>query len=429
MGILDIFRHNKIKDPIFFNEHEDLRLKSLDELIDKVGDDQKAKLEEEKNYVLIGLSGEKNVIYELMHSSYPLVFLHDITLENGFHDSQIDFIVITKKGLIVLETKKLIGDITIDNEGNFIRYFKNSNGEVYKKEGIYSPLTQNRYHVDALKNLLSNNKFSKNIPIYSLVVIANAKTIINKKYAKEYIKKQVIKFDQLNEYIANLIQSDNGIDISDTKMLEIAEVINNNDTKKSFDYIKKFNLKLIEKNNIEETIVIDETNDTNYDTTDTLYESLKKYRFNKSKEQNIPAYKIFTNETLSNIVLSKPKTKNEFIFIPGLSEEQYDKYGKDIINIIYPDIVIDDVNNKENIQITKEIEEKLYKKLRQYRYNKAQELKYEPYFIFSNAVLDAIIQTLPKTKEELLLIKGFGEKKVELYGKDIIDIITYEITK
>lgn len=430
MSILDIFRHNKIKEPIFYNKHEDIRLKTLDDLIDKVGDDQKAKLEEEKNYVLIGLSGEKNVIYELMHSSNPLIFFHDVTLENGFHDSQMDFIVLTKKGLIVLETKKLIGDITIDNESNFIRYFKNSKGEVYKKEGIYSPLTQNRYHIDALRTLLNNYKISKSIPIYSLVVIANAKTIINKKYAKDYVKRQVIKFDQLNQYINELINSNDNVDISDSKLLEIAEIININDTKKSFDYIKKLNLKLIENKAMEETkdaIVIDELNESNYNTSDLLYEALRKYRYNKSQELNIPAYKVFTNETLSNIVLSKPKTKNEYIFIPGLDEQHFNKFGEDIIKIIYPNIVIDDVNNQDYNKISEDIKQKIFKRLRNYRYIKAQELKYEPYFIFSNAVLDEIILKLPKTKEELILIKGFGQKKVELYGKDIIDIIIKEI--
>ena len=135
MGLLDLFRHNKIKEPIFYNEHDDERLKSLEELLDKVGDDQKQLILDEMNLIQIGLSGEKNVIFELMHSTNPIVFLHDVTLPNVMTDSQIDFIVITRKGLIVLETKKLIGDVTIDSEGNFTRYFKNSKGEVYKKEG------------------------------------------------------------------------------------------------------------------------------------------------------------------------------------------------------------------------------------------------------------------------------------------------------
>lgn len=426
MGILDIFKHNKIKEPIFYNEHDDLRLQMLDDLLLKVGDDQKSILEEEKKYVTIGLSGERNIIYELRRSLTPLIFLHDVTIENGFHDSQMDFIVITKKGLIVLETKKLIGDITIDSESNFIRYFKNSKGEVYKKEGIYSPLTQNRYHIDALRKLFDNNKISKNIPIYSLVVIANSKTIINKKYANDYVKKQVIKYDQLNPYIIELMEKQDGVDISDSKMLEIAEIINSNDNKKSIDYVKKFKLTLIEKEQVEEIQVIDEMSEIITNTSDSLYEELRKYRYNKSRELNIPAYEIFTNDTLSNIVLSKPKSKNEFIFIPGLDEEKYEKYGEEIIKIIYPNESINEEKN-EKIEVSDSVKETLSKELKHYRYKKAQELKYEQYFIFTNAVLEEILNKLPRTKEELLLVKGFGEKKVEIYGKDILDIINKNI--
>ncbi len=425
MGILDVIKHNKIKEPIFYNEHEDLRIKTLDELLMVVGDDQKAIIEEEKKYVQIGLSGEKNVIYELKRSKYPLIFLHDVTIQNGFHDSQIDFIVITRSGLLVLETKKLIGDIRIDNEGNFTRFFKNSKGEVYKKEAIYSPITQNEYHVNALRKLFDENKISKNIPIYPLVVIANSKTIIDKKYATKEVKNKVIKYDQLNNVIYNFIEN-GSVDISDNKMAEIAEVINNNDTMKTIDYISKLKLVLVDEQPEEDVRVIDETtNNEDYHLDDELYEKLREYRLNKAKELNVQAWIIFNNDTLSKLVLNKPKNKEEFLAIPGFGENKFEKYGNDILSIINHDYKCEKeiVEENKNI-ISDDIKEALCNKLKQYRYNKAMELKYKPYFIFNNAELDEIIKVLPTTAEELLKINGFGEKKVELYGKDIIDIIS-----
>ncbi len=38
-------------------------------------------------------------------------------------------IIITRKLICILETKKLNGDITINNQGEFIGTFKNSNGK------------------------------------------------------------------------------------------------------------------------------------------------------------------------------------------------------------------------------------------------------------------------------------------------------------
>lgn len=425
MGILDIFKSNKIQEPIFYNQHEDTRLNVLDELIDKVSDDKKQLLIDEKNYVQIGLTGEKNVIYELQHCKNPIIFLHDVTIDNGFHSSQIDFIVITKKGIIVLETKKLIGDITIDNEGNFVRYFKNSKGEVYKKEGIYSPLTQNKYHVDALNNLFKVNKFKTKVPIYSLVVIANSKTIINKRYAKSHIQKQVIKYDQLNSYIDEILQVDY-FSLSDSKMFEIADLINNNDTKKSIDYISKFNIEINEDNINNEILVIDENNKEDYSSNDELYEKLKVYRYNKSKELNIPAYEIFTNKVLEQIVLNKPTTKDLFLISTGYNENKYNIYGLEIMKIINP-------SYEEEIKVKNKLDDSqieiLRKRLKQYRFNKAKELNYEPYYIFNNFVLDEILDKLPTNKDELLNIKGIGNIKVELYGMDILNIINDVIKK
>ena len=43
--------------------------------------------------------------------------------------------------------------------------------------------------------------------------------------------------------------------------------------------------------------------------------------------------------------------------------------------------------------------------------------------IFTNEMLDALTKMKPKSKDELRKIKGFGEKKVEQYGDEILSII------
>lgn len=51
--------------------------------------------------------------------------------------------------------------------------------------------------------------------------------------------------------------------------------------------------------------------------------------------------------------------------------------------------------------------------------------KIRDYFtlIFNNEALDLLIQSKPKTKDELLKVKGFGPIKLEKYGDGILDII------
>lgn len=65
----------------------------------------------------------------------------------------------------------------------------------------------------------------------------------------------------------------------------------------------------------------------------------------------------------------------------------------------------------------------LYQKLKTWRKAQAEEEKLPAFCIFSNQVLESIVKKCPQIKEELLNIKGFGEKKFEKYGKQILEII------
>jgi len=55
---------------------------------------------------------------------------------------------------------------------------------------------------------------------------------------------------------------------------------------------------------------------------------------------------------------------------------------------------------------------------------KAKELNIKPYFIFNNNELDQLLSIRPTSKEMFLTVPGFGEKKYEQYGEDIIALIT-----
>ena len=70
----------------------------------------------------------------------------------------------------------------------------------------------------------------------------------------------------------------------------------------------------------------------------------------------------------------------------------------------------------------------LLKKIRQWRYEKAKDQKIRPYVIFNNVTLVDLATRQPMTREELLSISGIGEKKVELYGDEIVSIIRYHNT-
>jgi hypothetical protein len=81
-----------------------------------------------------GLSGEQNVHYELKNSFIPMLCLHDVRIEYLDYTAQLDFVLITRKFICVLETKTLSGDIEITNGGDFIRLIKGHSGRIFKKK-------------------------------------------------------------------------------------------------------------------------------------------------------------------------------------------------------------------------------------------------------------------------------------------------------
>jgi superfamily II DNA helicase RecQ len=336
---------------------------------------------------------------------------------------------------MVLETKKLVGDIQIDSEGNFTRIFKDFKGTVYKKEGMYSPISQNQKHVDLLQRMLIDNKLIKRLPIYSLVVVANPKTIIDKRYAPTDVKNSVVKYDQLKNELTKRIKDIKDFRMNESTMYAIADFIMKNDKPIEMDYVKMFNLKIKPKEQVqleevkEEVKVLDE--DSIPVINDDLYEKLKNYRIQKAKEKNIPLYYVYNNKEMEDVVLNQPTTKEQLLSIKGFGEKKWEDFGNDIIEMV-KSFISNNTEYSESTEIKEEkaesedrIEEsRLVKELKKYRYRKSQEENIPPYLIFNNKEMNELCDKLPHTLEELLKVKGFKEEKVEKYGKDIIEIIS-----
>lgn len=79
-------------------------------------------------------------------------------------------------------------------------------------------------------------------------------------------------------------------------------------------------------------------------------------------------------------------------------------------------------------KLSEDIEEKiedkeLFELLRKWRKERAIKLGIKPYIIFSDSTIIELANKKPKNKEELLNIRGMGEKKYENYGEEILKIL------
>ena len=66
---------------------------------------------------------------------------------------------------------------------------------------------------------------------------------------------------------------------------------------------------------------------------------------------------------------------------------------------------------------------KILEALKIWRTERAKEDNLPPYMIATNSELFSIAKFKPAKKEELIELKGFGEKKIEKFGAEIIDIL------
>ena len=202
MGILDIFE--QFRDTIFLKENSTLqkRVKELEILLEK--NHQSEQLQQELFLSKKGLKGEDEIAYQLKKANIGMYVLRDINIEYEDLKAQIDFVVITPWCCYFIECKNLMGNITLDEKGNFIREYKYKGHSV--KKGMESPYRQVCAQREVYKKIwmkkqgkLKTFLFEKSFEEMHrvLVVAANGENILNTKNAPKDIKYEVIKADAL----------------------------------------------------------------------------------------------------------------------------------------------------------------------------------------------------------------------------------------
>ena len=352
---------SKLQNPVFLKEDGNAKkqvekLRELSPFLNKEGQE---KLAQDIRKLEYGIAGEKNIAYELKNSHMPMYILHDIFLSDGELEAQIDYLIFTKKICFVVECKNLMGNIKITNGGDFVRLLDYR--DKGKRQGIYSPITQNQHHLELMKKMKKDSKrniLSKTVVDQTfdkkykpIVVLANPQTIIDYKYAKTEIREQIVRSDRLIEYIKKSYSESNLSEMTDNQMLEWAKFYLQLHMETEKDFISKYN-----------------------------------------------RYRISQNE-----MAAKQSDKNDGYNVE-MSEER-DFCG------------IDDEDN--------EIEKtEIFQKLKAFRLDKSREEKIKPYYIYNDIQLKELISKMPNSLEELKDVNGFGEVKVKKYGKEILDILS-----
>ena len=371
---------NKFRDTVFYKDDSDLekQLRELKSIRDKL--ENKEEIDKDIKLLEYGIAGEKEIAFELKNANIGMYVLHDVNLVYGDIKAQIDYIVVTPAYNYFIECKNLYGNIVVDAQGNFNRYMYFGNRKV--TEGMYNPLSQAQRHIEIYKKIWNEHNTDLFRQLISkrfldtwnksLVVMANSKNILNLKDAPQACKEKVIKSDNLVDYIKKDMKTCNkSFWLNKKELYEIAKVLLLNYNKEiEEDYIAKY-----------------------------------KEKFNLTDEvKTVEVKAVEQQEEVQEFTKAEPKVEVK----------------------VEPKIEVkEEVTEVVTVELDPE-KEKLKAKLIEFRKARSIEKNIPAYYVFTNAELDAILELMPKTLEELQESKVLQKIKVISHGKEIIAVINEE---
>lgn len=151
-----------------------------------------------------------------------------------------------------------------------------------------------------------------------------------------------------------------------------------------------------------------------------LWQALRHWRQQRAQAEEIPAYMVFGDRTLRDLVEKMPRTLDELHPIYGLGEAKISKFGRDIVHVC---------ENAAEYRTTEtasapatEREQQLRQTLENWRNRQAEAEHCTLNSILSDASLDDLVTQTPETADDLAAVYGFGGTRADKYGKTILDI-------
>lgn len=333
---------NKMSEPVFLKRNSGLeeqleKLRGLETLLNEEG---KAKLRQDIRNLEAGILGEQNIAFELENSHMPMYIIHDLYLRDGDLTSQIDYLVVTRKICFVIECKNLYGNIEIDNQGTFVRTIEF--GRQTRREGIYSPITQNQRHMALLRKLrleqskgflsrfLRGRSFDEDHR--AIVVLANPRTVLDARYAKKEVKSQVIRADHLVDFIRETCEDSRAAELSDKEMRNWAQSYLDMDQEQESDYLRKYEEYKAYK--APGRVQARDLADGGAGIRERIIKDLRSYRWNTSQAEGIKPYMVFNDKQMMDLLEKFPADKRELKQVMGFGDVKAEKYGAEIIEIL-----------------------------------------------------------------------------------------------
>lgn len=290
----------------------------------------------------IGELGESKVLDELKYSFYPMNIIKDISINIGEFHCQIDFLIITKKSIYLIECKNNGANLKIDSNGSFYLIKEG------KKNRIFSVLNQ----IERQKMILEQLDFDVDIKnIQPIIVYANEETGIEIEDETILRGIDVINLDRLNSLIREKEK-----DLEEIYTEEEIEKIKNkllDPILKNSDYVEEnskkwdeFELRMQLEKNINEkkalekiaernsTKCIKSNNDGSKISKDEFGEILEKYLIRKSEKLGVTTTSLMMEMMKDEVLEKMPTTVAQLSKLLVSNSVFFHKISSDLLSMI-----------------------------------------------------------------------------------------------
>jgi superfamily II DNA helicase RecQ len=167
--------------------------------------------------------------------------------------------------------------------------------------------------------------------------------------------------------------------------------------------------------------------------------ALKEWRWEKAQAEGVPAYVVFPDRTIEEILRLRPSTPSELARIPGLGPTRLQRFGDELMEVVTAALEeADDPPPSPSASrspsaapvsapVSSDPDDPLYHELTAWRRARADRDGIPAFHVFGNRTLDAIARARPRTLDELAEVPGVGPIKLERYGEEVMDALTAAI--
>ncbi|MFY2563862.1 ribonuclease D [Corallococcus terminator] len=155
--------------------------------------------------------------------------------------------------------------------------------------------------------------------------------------------------------------------------------------------------------------------------------ALHRKRLEWAEQENVPMGRMLSNMALADIATRLPTTPKDLARAAGVRGSFVRSHGEEVLAIVRVQL-----EKSRNGELPQERENKGPKDtnrrkredaLKAFRVEKATERKVTPSVVLTNPLMDALLAQPPRNVEELAQVPYFGDKRLQLYGPALIELL------